>query len=79
MATPTQRQKEREKQGYIKKIIETSRNKAHRSFEIICGNCGKIMIRYITYYYAEYIDVNLHSLINYKCPNCNREYKEIEL
>jgi DNA-directed RNA polymerase subunit RPC12/RpoP len=68
-----------QKQEYIKKIIGTSKNRAHREFEIICGRCGKIMIRYIIYYYAEYVDVNLHSLIDYRCPNCNREYKEIEL
>jgi hypothetical protein len=79
MAIPTQQQKEREKQGYIKKIIETSRNKAHRSFEIICRNCRKVMLSYIVYYYAENIDVNLHVLINYRCPHCNKEYKEIEL
>jgi predicted RNA-binding Zn-ribbon protein involved in translation (DUF1610 family) len=73
MAT-TQQQKE-----YIKKMIESSRNRAHREYEIICRNCGKTMLRYIIYYYAEYIDVNLHSLIDYRCPNCGKEYKEIEL
>jgi predicted RNA-binding Zn-ribbon protein involved in translation (DUF1610 family) len=70
----TQQQKE-----YIKEIIETSTNEAHRKYQIKCGNCGKTMLRYIIYYYAEYIDVNLHSLIDYKCPNCGKEYKEIEL
>jgi predicted PP-loop superfamily ATPase len=74
MATPTQ-----QKQEYIKEMIESSRNKAHREYEIICGRCGKIMIRYIVYYYTENIDINLHVLIDYKCPHCNREYKEIEL
>jgi len=78
MAT-TQQQKEREKQEYIKEIIEISRNKAHRTYQIRCGNCGKTMLRYIIYYYAECIDVNLHSLIDYKCPNCGQIYKEIEL
>jgi hypothetical protein len=67
-----------QQQEYIKKI-ESSRNRAHRKFEIICGRCGKVMLRYIIYYYAEYIDVNLHSLIDYKCPHCNKEYKEIQL
>jgi phage FluMu protein Com len=74
-----QQQKERQKQEYIKEIIETSTNRAHRKYQIRCRNCGKVMLRYIIYYYAEYIEVNLHSLIDYKCPNCNREYKEIEL
>ena len=73
--TTTQQQKE-----YIKEMIESSRNKAHRTYQIRCGNCGKIMIRYIIYYYSEHVDVNLHSLINYKCPNCGKEFKEeIEL
>jgi protein-disulfide isomerase len=72
--TKVQQQKE-----YIKKMIDASKNKAHREYEIICGRCGKVMLRCIIYYYAEYIDVNLHSLINYKCPHCNKEYKEIQL
>jgi phage FluMu protein Com len=77
--TKAQQQKEREKQGYIKEIIEISTNRAHRKYQIRCGNCGKVMLRYIIYYYTENIDVNLHVLIDYKCQHCNKEYKEIEL
>jgi uncharacterized Zn finger protein len=76
--TPTQ-QKETEKREYIKEIIETSTKEALRKYQIRCGNCGKVMLRYIIYYYAEYIDVNLHSLIDYSCSNCGQIYKEIQL
>jgi hypothetical protein len=77
--TKVQQQKEREKQRYIKEIIEISTNGAHRKYQIRCGNCGKGMITYIIYYHAENIDINLHVLIDYKCPHCDREYKEIQL
>jgi DNA-directed RNA polymerase subunit M/transcription elongation factor TFIIS len=72
-------QQKREKQEYIKEIIETSTNEAHRKYQIRCGNCGKGMIIYIIYYYTENIDMNLHVLIDYKCPHCGHAYEEIEL
>jgi uncharacterized Zn finger protein len=71
--TPTQ-QKEREK--YITRLINTTN--VYKEFEIICGNCGEQMFKYIIYYPSNY-DVNIAYLIDYRCPNCGQIYKEIQL
>jgi len=76
--------KEEKRTEYIFKDITPEEEKKkvkrlHGEYEIRCGKCNNIMVQFRVFYEDIYTEINKVVLIDFRCPNCGVEYKEIYL